>query len=71
MKLQSDRARTIVLVTHDLREAVKLAEYIVILDQGHLQQKGATTEILSNPANAFVERFVQDQLANEIQVLDK
>lgn len=62
IKLQKLESRTIVLVTHDLREALKLADYIVILNQGEIEQIGTRDEILEHPENKFVESFVHTQL---------
>ena len=62
LRLQRSDSRTIVLVTHDLREALKLAEYIFILNDGSLEQQGKSGVILNEPHNEFVERFVHDQL---------
>jgi osmoprotectant transport system ATP-binding protein len=62
LHLQRSEARTIILVTHDLREALKLAQRLVILDQGRLVQHGTCVEILENPANEFVRSFFQSQL---------
>lgn len=49
--------RTIVFVTHDLDEAVRLGNRIAILDQGRIAQVGTAEEIILRPANAFVSRF--------------
>ncbi|MFQ5881093.1 MAG: ATP-binding cassette domain-containing protein [Candidatus Methylomirabilales bacterium] len=62
LQLQRSEARTIVLVTHDLREALKLAQHMVILDRGRVVQHGTREEILQNPANEFVRNFLQSQL---------
>jgi osmoprotectant transport system ATP-binding protein len=62
LKLQRLEARTIILVTHDLREALKLAQRMVILDGGRLVQHGTCDEILKNPANGFVRAFLSAQL---------
>ena len=43
-----------VLVTHDPDEAVRLADYIVIMRDGKLQQFGAVSDVLENPANEYV-----------------
>ncbi|MEM9621992.1 MAG: peptide ABC transporter ATP-binding protein, partial [Pseudomonadota bacterium] len=51
------------LVTHDLREARRLAEYLIILHQGAIQQQGATSEVLAEPATAYVRSLVESQLA--------
>lgn len=66
LKLQEVEARTIVLVTHDLREAIKLARQIMILNQGKIEQVGTQKEILKNPASEFVRQFVQLQLEDDI-----
>jgi osmoprotectant transport system ATP-binding protein len=62
LHLQRSEARTIVLVTHDLREALKLAQRLVVLDRGRLVQHGTYEEILEHPADAFVRSFFQSQL---------
>ncbi|RMF63962.1 MAG: ATP-binding cassette domain-containing protein [Calditrichaeota bacterium] len=62
LTLQRSEARTIVLVTHDLREALKLADNIVILNQGRVEQEGSRADILERPASEFVETFVHKQL---------
>lgn len=61
LNLQKMEPRTIVLVTHDLREALKLADKIMILEKGAIQQYGAKDEIINNPANDFVKGFVNLQ----------
>jgi osmoprotectant transport system ATP-binding protein len=50
--------KTIVLVTHDIEEALLLATKIIVLDQGRIVQAGSPLEILANPANDFVVDFV-------------
>ncbi len=62
LTLQKMEAITVVLVSHDLREAFKLAEQIVILNHGSIEQTGTRSEILKNPATKFVEKFVHLQL---------
>ena len=49
--------RTIVLVTHDIDEALALADRIVLLDQGRVVQQGTPLELLTAPANDFVRDF--------------
>jgi osmoprotectant transport system ATP-binding protein len=61
-KLQRLEARTIVLVTHDLREALKLADHLVILNKGLIEQMATCNEVIEQPATEFVEKFVHDQL---------
>ncbi|HQY20942.1 MAG TPA: ATP-binding cassette domain-containing protein [Ignavibacteria bacterium] len=62
LKIQKTEPRTIVLVTHDLNEAFKLADEIVIIEKGEIQQKGNRDEILNSPANDFVKYFTASQL---------
>lgn len=57
-KLQKEMDKTIVFVTHDMDEAIKLADKIVIMNQGEIVQFGTPDEILRNPANEFVEDFI-------------
>ncbi|MDF2000672.1 betaine/proline/choline family ABC transporter ATP-binding protein [Peribacillus frigoritolerans] len=56
--LQRTLDKTIVFVTHDMDEAIKLADRIVILKAGEIVQVGTPNEILRNPANEFVEEFI-------------
>jgi osmoprotectant transport system ATP-binding protein len=65
IKLQKLETRTIVLVTHDLREALKLADYLIILNQGKIEQMATRNEILERPETEFVESFVHSQLQEE------
>jgi osmoprotectant transport system ATP-binding protein len=51
------------LVTHDLREARRLAEYLVILHDGSVQQHGGTSDVLNEPANDYVRSLVESQLS--------
>lgn len=57
-KLQKTLNKTIVFVTHDMDEAIKLADRIVILKDGEIVQVGTPDDILRNPANEFVEEFI-------------
>lgn len=56
--LQEKTNKTIVFVTHDMDEAIKLATRIVIMDEGRIIQVGTPEEILKNPANKFVEDLI-------------
>ncbi|MDM2974506.1 ABC transporter ATP-binding protein [Citrobacter sp. CK198] len=49
--------RTIVLVTHDIDEALRLAEHLVLMDGGEVVQQGTPLEMLTAPANDFVQAF--------------
>lgn len=57
-KLQKELNKTIVFVTHDMDEAIKLADKIVIMKDGQIVQADSPNEILRNPANQFVEDFL-------------
>ena len=56
--LQRDLATTTIYVTHDQVEAMTLADRIVIMDKGRIQQQGSPAEIYAHPANTFVAGFV-------------
>jgi len=61
--LQERLGKTIVFVTHDMDEALKLANLIVIMSGGKVIQFGTPDEILRNPANEFVEELIgEDRL---------
>nr|WP_295970658.1 betaine/proline/choline family ABC transporter ATP-binding protein [uncultured Bacillus sp.] len=65
-KLQKKLGKTIVFVTHDMDEALKLADRIVIMKAGSVVQFDTPDEILRNPANEFVEEFIgKDRLERE------
>ncbi len=50
--------KTILMVTHDIQEAFKLGDRIVLLNDGEIQQVGPPLELLEHPANAFVSDFL-------------
>ncbi|MFW5933378.1 MAG: quaternary amine ABC transporter ATP-binding protein [Actinomycetota bacterium] len=59
-ELQSDLNRTIVFITHDLNEAMRLGDRICVLKDGRVVQVGTGPEIIANPANEYVADFVSD-----------
>jgi osmoprotectant transport system ATP-binding protein len=61
LKIQRAEPRTIVMVTHDMAEAVKLADKIIVLHRGEIQQYGTKNEILNSPANEYVKDFIKSQ----------
>lgn len=65
--LQSRVQKTILFITHDLDEALKLGNRIVLMKDGAIVQIGSGEEILNNPANDYVERFIED--VDKTQVL--
>jgi ABC-type proline/glycine betaine transport systems, ATPase components len=58
LKLQKKFTKTILFVTHDIQEAFRLADRILIMDKGKVQQFGTPTEIKLNPANDFVKELL-------------
>lgn len=58
LELQRQLHKTILFVTHDVEEALRLADQIVVMQAGHIVQYDSPLEILSNPANAFVNQLV-------------
>jgi osmoprotectant transport system ATP-binding protein len=57
-QMQRELGKTIVFVTHDMDEAIKLGDRICLLKDGDILQFDTPEEILKNPANAFVEDFI-------------
>ena len=60
LELQKELHKTIVFITHDLDEALKIADHLVILNDGAVVQQGEPQEILMNPADPYIEDFVSD-----------
>ena len=56
--LQKKLGKTVICITHDLDEAIRLADRVLIMKDGEIAQLGTMEEILSRPANAYVEKFV-------------
>jgi len=84
MDLQSQLKKTIVFITHDLDESLRLGDHIGILNAGKLVQVGSPVDIVMNPADDYVEAFVKDvnrakvikakiimRLANQSDNIDK
>jgi osmoprotectant transport system ATP-binding protein len=59
-RLQQRLGTTVVLVTHDIREACRMADRIALLDQGQVVQEGTSRELLERPASDFVRQFLQE-----------
>lgn len=60
LSLESHVEKTIVFITHDLDEALKIGDRIVLMKDGKIVQIGTPEEILSNPANDYVTKFVEN-----------
>lgn len=60
LDLQKEIKKTIVFITHDLDEALRLGDRIAILRDGEIIQQGTGQDIVLNPADAYIESFVQE-----------
>jgi glycine betaine/proline transport system ATP-binding protein len=60
IELQDKVQKTIVFVTHDLHEALKMGDRIAIMRDGEIIQVGAPEDVISQPADDYVREFVQD-----------
>ena len=58
LEIQEEIKKTIVFVTHDINEAIKLGDKIAIINEGNLIQYDNVSKILSNPVNEFVENLL-------------
>ncbi|WP_135306107.1 ABC transporter ATP-binding protein [Haloarcula amylovorans] len=69
LEIQDRIDTTILFVTHDINEALKMGDKIAIFDVGELVQYGTPQEILENPANDFVEEFIgADRALKNLQI---
>lgn len=59
LMLQKDLKQTIIFITHDLDEALHLGDRIILLKDGEVVQAGTPRDIVTKPANEYVERFVE------------
>lgn len=60
LELQEELHKTIVFITHDLDEALKLADHLVILKDGEVVQQGDPQEIVLHPNDPYIVDFVSD-----------
>ncbi len=60
LDLQESMKKTIIFITHDLDEALRIGDRIALMKDGSIVQIGTPEEILVNPANEYVEKFVED-----------
>ncbi|MDQ3509969.1 MAG: glycine betaine/L-proline ABC transporter ATP-binding protein [Actinomycetota bacterium] len=60
LDIQGEIKRTVIFVTHDLDEALRLGHRVAIMKDGEIVQLGDPEEILTNPADEYVERFIED-----------
>lgn len=62
LAMQKSESRTIIIVTHDFREAARLADDIIIIAEGVVQQYDTKDTVLKRPANKFVEALIKASL---------
>lgn len=60
LRIQAELNKTIIFISHDLNEALKLGNHIMIMRNAKLIQVGTPEEILTAPANDYVEKFIED-----------
>ncbi|MEA2519773.1 MAG: glycine betaine/proline transport system ATP-binding protein, partial [Chloroflexota bacterium] len=60
IRLHHDLRKTMVFITHDLAEALKLGDHVMIMRAGKVVQIGRPEELVARPADAYVEDFVRD-----------
>ncbi|EKE0509019.1 glycine betaine/L-proline ABC transporter ATP-binding protein [Listeria monocytogenes] len=60
LDLQDKMEKTIIFITHDLDEALRIGDHIMIMRDGSVVQTGSPEEILAHPANEYVEKFIED-----------
>ncbi len=71
LRIQKTTKKTILFVTHDIREAIKLGDRILVMDNGCVQQFDTPNEIILNPANEFVRKLISsdDDKTYKLQLL--
>jgi len=62
-RIHGDMESTFLYVTHNQDQALKLADKLIVMNHGHIEQIGTPSEVYQNPASAFVARFVGDSNA--------
>lgn len=66
LSIQQQLKKTIIFVTHDMDEALKISDRIVIMRDGKIEQAGSPTDIQENPANDFVRGFIGEDRLSQI-----
>ena len=70
-QLQAEFGTTMIYITHDQEEAFAMADRIMVMEESHLVQLDTPIDIIKNPANEYVKRFVLENLRIKIDSLSK
>ncbi|MNI86751.1 Carnitine transport ATP-binding protein OpuCA [compost metagenome] len=62
LRIHKELGVTIIFITHDIKEALKLGSKVLIMDKGEIIQLGTPDEIKSNPKNSFVKELISSEL---------
>lgn len=68
-RIQKELGITMIYVTHDQEEACALSDKIMVLREGHVEQIGSPFELIFNPANDYIKKFVVDNINQKINSL--
>ncbi len=67
LRLQHELNKTIVFISHDIQEALKIGDHIAVMKDGYIVQIGTPEELVTNPADNYIRAFIED--VNRAQVL--
>ncbi|OLT61509.1 quaternary amine ABC transporter ATP-binding protein [Moorena bouillonii] len=67
LRLQTELHKTIVFISHDIQEALKMGDHIAVMKDGYIVQIGTPEELINQPADDYISAFIQD--VNRAQVL--
>ncbi|NEQ87355.1 MAG: betaine/proline/choline family ABC transporter ATP-binding protein, partial [Moorea sp. SIO2I5] len=67
LRLQTELHKTIVFISHDIQEALKMGDHIAVMKDGYIVQIGTPEELINQPADDYIRAFIQD--VNRAQVL--
>jgi osmoprotectant transport system ATP-binding protein len=70
-RLERELRKTVVFVTHDVVEAMRLADRVAIMDEGKIRQIGTPRTVLKEPADDFVREFVRLDMLSDTDLLDR
>jgi ABC-type sugar transport system ATPase subunit len=70
-KIQKEFGSTMIYITHDQEEAFAMSDRIMVMEKGVIQQIDTPMNLIENPANEYIERFVKDNIQKKIDSLIK